>query len=186
MSANLLHLLETIGPLSPSLRQRLTETLKTQTFKKKEYLLREGQLAKNIYFIEQGLLRIFYLKDGVELCSGLLNEGTIAISVRSFFTRKPSYEYIQTLEDTQTSYISYDELESLYQEFPEFNIIGRKLITEYYIHSEDRNYLLRKQSAQEKFTFFKENLGHLLPRVPRKDIASYLGITLETLSRMGY
>jgi CRP-like cAMP-binding protein len=186
MSGNLLHLLENIGPLSPSLRQRLTGMLKMQTFKKKDYLLREGQLAKYIYFIETGLIRIFYLKDGVELCSGLLNEGMIAISVRSFFNRKPSYEYIQALEDTQTCYISYDEMESLYQEFPEFNVIGRKLITEYYVNSEDRNYWLRKQSAQEKFAFFSENLGHLLSRVPRKDIASYLGITLETLSRMGH
>lgn len=186
MSANLIRFLGTIAPISDGLKSALAVALKKEVFKKKAFLLREGQMDKYIYFIEQGLIRIYYLKDGVELCSGLLNEGMVAVSVRSFFKRMPSYEYIQAIESTTVYYVTFEELEYLYDNFPEFNVIGRKLITEYYVHSEDRNYLLRKQTAQEKFAFFRKNLGHLLGRVPRKDIASYLGITLETLSRIEY
>jgi len=122
--------------------------------------------------------------DGVEVCSGLLCEGGLVIAVKSFFDREPSDEFIQALEDTIVHYISHDELESLYRDFVEYNIVGRLIVTRYYILSEQRNDMLRGIKAREKFALFQKNLGHLTPRVPRKDIASYLGITLETLSRL--
>ena len=87
-----------------------------------------------------------------ELCSGLLSEGSLVISVNSFFNRTPSYEFIQAIEDTCVQFITYEELESLYRDFPEFNIIGRKLITAYYIASKDRNYLLRLSQDSSIFS----------------------------------
>jgi CRP-like cAMP-binding protein len=173
-----------IIPLSAGLRERLDSILRVKDFGKKEFLLREGQVCDRIYFVEKGLVRIYYLKDGVEMCSGLLLEGGFMISVESFFRRHKSYEFIQAVEETTVYYISFDELEALYRDFPEFNIVGRKLITEYYIRSEERNYVLRRLSAREKFRYFQELFGANTVRVPRKDIASYLGINLETLSRL--
>jgi CRP/FNR family transcriptional regulator, anaerobic regulatory protein len=186
MNQELFAFLNQMYPLSGEIKTRLTSILKCRKFKKKTYLLKEGQFCKHIYFIEKGLVRIYYLKDGVELCSGLLCEGGVVISVNSFFNREASYEYIQAIEDTTVHFISYDELDSLYKDFLEFNVIGRLLTQRYYILSEGRNYLLRKQKANEKFAYFQKELGHLASRVPRKDIASYLGINLETLSRLGY
>ncbi len=113
-------------------------------------------------------------------------KGVLLSSVHSFFNRERSYEFVQAIEDTIVHYISYEELETLYREFPEFNVIGRKMITQYYVLSEERNYLLRKQTAIEKFTFFQKRFDRIASRVPRKDIASYLGINLETLSRLAY
>jgi CRP-like cAMP-binding protein len=172
-------------PLSAAVTERLQLTLKREEFKKKSFLLEEGQVSNRVFFIEKGLLRVYYVKDGVELCSGLLCEGGVVISVASFFNRTRSNEYIQALEDLSAYYISYSELEGLYRELPEFNIVARKLITEYYVRSEERNYMLRRHSAPEKIAWFEENFSHLLGRVPRKDIASYLGVALETLSRLG-
>jgi len=186
MSQELLTFLNTIHPLSNGVQKRLTAVLKSKFFKKKDILLREGQVCNHVYFVQEGLLRVYYLKDGVEICSGLLAEGGVVISVKSFFNRETGDEFIQALEDTSVYYINYDELELLYKDFPEFNIIGRRLITDYYVKSEERNYLLRKQTAHEKFAYFQKNFGHLTARVPRRDIASYLGINLETLSRLGY
>jgi len=171
-------------PLNIEVKARITTLLKTKTFKKKEYLLRESQLSNHIYFIEKGLIRIFYTDDGTEICSALLAEGGMPLCVESFFNRVPSYEFIQALEETIVWYLTYDELESIYKDFIEFNIVGRKLITEYYVLSERRTYVLRKLKAKEKYQWFQDELGHLLPRVPRRDIASYLGLTLETLSRL--
>jgi hypothetical protein len=59
------------------------------------------------------------------------------------------------------------------------------LLEEGHVKSEERNYMLRRQTAPEKIAYFQQHFGHLLARVPRKDIASYLGVTLETLSRLG-
>jgi CRP-like cAMP-binding protein len=158
--------------------------LKIETFPRKTILLKEGQVSDKIYFIEKGLVRLYYVEGETEICSGLLCEKGVVISVKSFFGQSPSTEFIQTLEETSLWYITYDELESLYADFPEFNIIARKLITAYYVRSEERNYLLRRKTAQEKLDYFNQHLHHLAGRVPRKDIASYLGVTLETLSRI--
>lgn len=174
-----------LHPLSEAVVERLRMTLKKEEFRKKSFLLEEGQVSNRVYFIEKGLVRVYYLKDGTEICSGLLCEGGVVISVESFFCRNRSKEYIQALEDLSVYHITFEELEALYRELPEFNIVGRKLITAYYVKSEERNFMLRRQSAPEKIAYFQEHFGHLLARVPRKDIASYLGVTLETLSRLG-
>jgi CRP-like cAMP-binding protein len=178
--------LNQILSLSTALQARLHSILKTREIRKRTFLLKEGQVCNNIHFIEKGLLRIYYLKDDREICSGLLCEGGLAIAVKSFFKRQKSEEYMQALEDTVVHSITYEQLEQLYKDFPEFNIVSRILITEYYVMSEDRNFLLRKKTAHEKFQFFQERFGHLAARVPRKDIASYLGVNLETLCRLEY
>ena len=184
MDIAVLDFLNSILPVSENLKIRLDSILKTAEFKKKTLLLKEGQVSNYIYFIESGLMRIYYIKEDKEICSGLICEGGLAISVKSFFNREKSDEFIETIEDTRAQYISFQELERLYTDFPEFNIVGRRLITQYYVKSEERNFLLRKQTAQEKFQFFQKHFGHLISRVQRKDIASYIGINLETLSRL--
>ena len=186
MSTKLISTLESVSPLSEGLILRLNSILKHRSVKKREFLLKPGQFNDEIYFIEKGLVRLYYIEDGIENCSGLLAEGGIMVSVRSFFKREKSNEYIQAIEDTEVFYITFDEQEELYSDFPEYNLIARKLITEYYVMSEDRNYMLRRHSAQDKLRLFEKKLSHLNGRVPRKDIASYLGINLETLSRIGY
>ncbi len=119
--------LNAFHPLSDQLKDRLNSILKKDTFKKKTILLKEGQVCNHIYFIEEGLVRVYYLKDGVEICSGLLCEDGVLISVKSFFNRVPSDEYIQVLEDLTAYYISHQELEDIYRDFPEFNSDRQKI-----------------------------------------------------------
>ena len=141
---NILGFLDAIHPLSPALRERLQMTLKKEEYKKKTLLLKEPQTSNKVYFIEKGLVRVYYVKNGVEICSGLLCEGGVLISVKSFFDRVRTEEYMQALEDLTVYFISYDELEALYLDLPEFNVVARKLITAYYVKSEERNYMLRR------------------------------------------
>lgn len=113
-----------------------------------------------------------------------MKENDVIISVDSFYKRRPSYEFIQTIEETTVSYIHYDELQSLYIDFMEFNVIGRILTEKYYCLSEERLHAMRKQSALGRFRFLEANHPEIIQRTSLGQIASYLGVSLETLSRI--
>lgn len=180
----LLSYLNTIHPLSQNVKDYLLENLKRIEVPKKKFILRQGRICYNIYFVQEGLLRCFYIKNDKEINSWFMKEGDVIVSVVSFFDQTPGYENIQVLEDCVLYYIDYNELQYLYNNYPEFNFVGRALIEKYYKLSEQRLYSLRMQKASEKYQFMISNLPHIIQRVPSKYIASYLGLTEETLSRI--
>ena len=177
-------LLNSIHPLSEGLVRHLTQTLKTRTIARKQYLLRAGHVSRQICFIESGLLRCFYEQGETEVSSWFMKEGDVIVSVESFFKQKPSYESIQALEETIIHYISYDELQFIYKNFLEFNFVARVLAEHYYTLSEQRLYSLRMQRSQERYEHLIKNFPEIILRSPSKYIASYLGISEETLSRI--
>ena len=180
----LLGFLESIHPMTDGLKQHLASILKVKELPRKEYLLKPGHVSRKICFIGQGLLRCFYIKDGHDVSSWFMKEGDVIVSVESFFTQKPSYESIQALEDSIIYYITYDELQFVYKNFLEFNFIGRVLLEKYYTLSEQRLFSLRMQRAQERYDYLLEHHSELLLRVPAKYLASYLGITEVTMSKI--
>jgi CRP/FNR family transcriptional regulator, anaerobic regulatory protein len=180
----LLQYLENIHPLTDGLRDELHRIVTAAKIKKKGYLLKSGRVCNNIYFIEEGLLRCYYIKNQTEVCSWFMKEGDIAISIKSFFEQTSSYENIQALEDTLVYYISYDDLQLIYRQYPEFNFIGRVLTERYYTLSEQRLFGMRLQRSSERYQYLIQQSPDLIKRVPAIYIASLLGITLETLSRI--
>jgi CRP/FNR family transcriptional regulator, anaerobic regulatory protein len=180
----LLSLLNNICPLSLPLQQYLSENLKTSSIHKKEFLLQAGQVCRHIYFIKRGLLRCYYMQDGHEVCSKFLKEGDIIVSASSFFLQRESHESIQAIENSVLWYICYDELQYIYKNFPEFNSIARVLTTKSYLLSEQRIGFIRMKQAAGRYSLMLENFPELILRVPAKYIASYLGISVETLSRI--
>lgn len=176
--------LNTIHPLHSGTRDYLQQNLKTLEVAKKEFILKQGHICRNIYFISRGLLRCYYIKEYKEISAWFMKEGDIIISVESFFNQIESKESIQALEDSFLHYISYEELQYAYEQFPDFNSIGRILTEKYYQLSEQRLYSLRMQKAPEKYHFLMEHFPQILQRVSLTNIASYLGITQETLSRI--
>jgi CRP/FNR family transcriptional regulator, anaerobic regulatory protein len=180
----LLAYLEKIHPLSEGLKEHLKRIVRAQVIRKKEYVLKAGRTCEQIHFIESGLLRCYYIKNQTEICSWFMKEGDLAISVKSFFEQEPSYESIQALEKTELLNISYRDLQAIYQDYPEFNFVGRVLTEKYYVLSEQRLYALRMERAPGRYGYLLQNAPELIRRVPAVYIASYLGITMETLSRI--
>src|SRR6202012_6074217 len=104
-----------------------------------------------IYFVKKGVLRAYYINEkGVEVSAWIMDEGKLAVSITSFYDQEPSFETIHALEDCELYYISFDELEEMYETSMEFNTIGRKLITRYLINWDRQIYGIRMNDAAER------------------------------------
>lgn len=176
--------IQTIYPVSEGLRDDLLQRTEILELPRRTHLIREGQRADYVWMVLGGLLRAYYIKDGLEICSSFLQEQHLIVSVNSFYNRQPGYEFIETLEETVVARIHYDALQELYKKHLEFNYIVRVLTERYTMLSEERLFLLRKQTAEDRYLHLLNHDPELLQRVPLKYIASYLGMNLETLSRI--
>src|ERR1051325_6554501 len=90
--------INSIYPVSDALKETLEKELEILEYPSKHMLLREGQRCDHVYIVLKGLLRAYYIKDDAEICSRFMEKDRIVISVNSFYTRKPGYEFIETLE----------------------------------------------------------------------------------------
>lgn len=152
--------------------------------KKDECILKAGKVSNHASWILKGLVRSYYLKDTEEVTTKFLWEGATITSVFSFYTRKAGNENIVALEDTALASLHYDDLQYLYKNYPAFNFIGRVITEKYLYMLEVEVYNLRKQKAEDRYQFIVKHLPGLLQRVPLKYLATYLGMNLETLSRI--
>lgn len=173
-----------IYPLSEGCKERLSEKLILREYPKKHVLLEADKTSSHAYVMMKGLARSWYIKDGLDITSRFMPEGFIITSFMSFYSRKPGAETIELLEDSTVVEIHYNDVQKIYRDFIEFNFVMRVLTEHYFFLSEQRTVNLRKTSAEEKFQFFLDTHPKLMNRVPSKHIASYLGLTPETLSRL--
>jgi CRP-like cAMP-binding protein len=174
-----------IHPVSKNLKEKIFEGSDVIQIKKKNLLLDIGETSKYSFFIYKGALRSYYLdQEGKDNTSWFLFENELAISVFSFFSQKPSFEALEALEDCILLRLNFEKLQKLYLEFPEFNYIGRILTEQYYIRSEEKANALRMLSAKERYLQLLERYPEIIQRVSLGHIATYLGITQHTLSRI--
>ncbi|MDI3322111.1 Crp/Fnr family transcriptional regulator [Pinibacter soli] len=181
---SLKNILLNLHPLEPEVLNEIAIRLKLMELKKKELLLRQKQVYTDVYFIEKGFLRSFYEEGENEVTTWFMKEHDFIISVKSFFDQQASHESIEAIEDCVMYYISYEDLMHLYEKYHSFTFVGLMLTQHYYKQSEDRLFNLRKKDAFERYQYLLETYPEIALRCPLKHIASYLGITLETLSRI--
>jgi CRP-like cAMP-binding protein len=154
------------------------------TIQKGKFLMKPGNNGEIVYLILKGVIRAFIKEDGKEITTWINEENEIVGSIRSLGLHTHSDEYLQAIEDTSLIAIPYRMIEYMYDTFPEANIIGRKILEDSYRDAEERAYISRIPSAEKKYKRFIETRPQLINRVSLKYIASYLGMTLETLSRV--
>lgn len=171
--------------MTPGLIEHLRKIIKFRKVKKWEFLLQPPETSNEIYFVAKGLFRGYYLKkDGTEVSAWFMGEGKLICSIPSFYEHIPSFEFICALEDAEVFYITFDELQAVYDTYMEFNYIGRTLITEYLISWAWQLYNIRMMSALERYEWLLTNVPDVVERVLNKYVASFLDITEYTLSRV--
>ncbi|WP_018614762.1 Crp/Fnr family transcriptional regulator [Segetibacter koreensis] len=162
----------------------LISKLESKLLKKNHFLLREGETGKHVAFLNKGLIRLYYVKEGKEHNSGFFRSGSWVSEYASFLHKKPSLFYIEALDETELFLLSYDNMQKLYHQGKAFERLGR-LIAENLFHAYfKRNMSLILDSPEERYlTFLKENAS-LIELIPLKHIASYVGVEPESLSRI--
>lgn len=152
---------------------------------KGEYLIRQDQVCKHIAFIVKGSFRTYYLNDkGEETTSCFCTENGFTTSYKSFIFQEPSTLSIQAIEDSEILTIDYDKLHFLYNSSTVWLHIGRIVSEQQYLSLEKYASVLNNESAKEKYLRLLKEQPSVIHKATVEDIASYLGITRRTLSRI--
>jgi CRP-like cAMP-binding protein len=151
---------------------------------KKFKLVEEGKVSNEIYFINKGLIRFYYNKDGEDITGFIFTENLFASSYESFLRKSPSTQILETIEDCELLVLTYDGLQELYEKVPQINIFTRKIAEQRFLNAQQvlSSYIL--DSPEERYQKFLKQYPNIIQRVPLNIIASYLGITPVSLSRI--
>lgn len=170
------------------LPKEVVSLIDDQTFpfliSKGKLLLKPGSVADKLYFIVKGVIQGYIKDDGKQITTWINDENEIVGSIRTLGTNNLCKEYLQALEDCELVAIPVDFTEFIFNNFPETNVLGRRLWEYNYQGAEERAYICRISSAEKKYEYFMQTQPNLINRVPLKYIASFLGMTQETLSRV--
>ena len=164
--------------------QSLSKVLEKVSLPKSSYLISDGKTCNHVYFLEKGCLRGYYNLDGKEISHWFAFENNFVTSFYSFITRKPSVENIQLIENCTLWSITHDNLQMLYDKHADVERLGRIMNERYYVMLEERFVSNHFKEARERYENLVTHSPHILQRIPLGYIASYLGITQETLSRI--
>lgn len=170
--------------LSAETREALASIAKKLELPKGHTLVKENTVCNYLYFVEEGLTRTFYFKDGKDVTDWISPENTFAVSILSFITRKPDRRMIELLEPSVLYSFPHDKLEQLYSKFHEIEKLGRLLISSGLVQLQQKFDDMHFATAAQRYQTLMETNPSFLLRVPLGIIASYLGMTQETLSRI--
>ena len=162
----------------------LESILVPMKFQKGEIILKEGEICDRIYWVTKGLVRQFYYKNGKELTEYMTTENNIVMSIESLFREEPTRQQIQALEPTILFALPKNALEREAVRNVNIQMLYRKILEESLIISQIHADMLRFESAQERYAKLVKRSPQLVLRAPLVDIASYVQMTPETLSRV--
>lgn len=176
--------LKGISPISEESSSELVSMCKSFNFPKGHFLVKAGQVSCYLYFVIKGIGKVYYLKDGKELIDWISDEGNLLTSVTSFLTHQPSKHYVQLMEKSELIGISYFDLEKLFAKYHDMERLGRQLSIMALVQMQERINSTQFESAKDRYDNFLLRFPNCINRISLGDLASYLGMTQVTLSRV--
>jgi len=162
-----------------------SHSFKPLKLKRNEFLLRPGETCKHNYFVTAGCLRFFTTnQEGQEVTRYFAFEGSFGTALTSFIEKSPTFEYIQSIQKSEVLAISRQDFYELVDNNPYIWSIYKDILEKAYITSQKRIYGLQGDSALDRLKWLMEYQPKILSKLSNKVIASYLGVTPYTLSRL--
>lgn len=173
-----------LSPISPEAEADLVSSLEVLVVDKNEELLREGQVCNKLFFILEGTVRVYMNLDGRDTTYWIYPENEFFSSWNSFLDQSPSKESVQSIEKTKLCYLTHTKLEELYEKHPSFDKFGRKMFERHLSRWDDFYKGFPLRSAKEKYEHLLAAYPSVTQRANLGYIATMLGISPETLSRI--
>lgn len=183
MESKLGKFLRRFANLSDNELHDITSRFKSRVVKKNTYLLRQGEVSKDFIFVVKGCLRLYYVQDGIEVSVWFAFPESSAIEVHSFVSGKPSEYFLQAIEDSEVLLLSQAGLKNLYDSQTKMQELMRNFWEAVLLDLIDRFTALQRDSAEKRYLDLL-NKPEYMERVPQKYLASFLGITPTSLSRI--
>lgn len=152
--------------------------------KKNDFFVKEGEIARYISFTNNGYLRVYYNHDGNEITRDISPLHSFVTALPSYVSRTPSFEIIQAITDCELLIIRRDHLEELYENYNHWQKVGRRIMEEMFVDTQRRIYAFITQTAEVRYKLMMHQFPDIFLHVPLQYIASYLGITSQSLSRL--
>ncbi len=184
MFTDIYKLLKSVAPFTNDELEEVIKLFRVELIRKNDFISKEGLICDRLAFIRTGLMRSFYNIKDKDTTTYFLGPGSIAVAMSSFIEMKPAFENIQAIEDSEVLILTKKTLESLYHKSWKWQQTGRLIIEKYYVIMEKRSIALQTLSAKERYNMLMHEHPGLLLKVPLHYVASYLGISPETLSRI--
>jgi CRP-like cAMP-binding protein len=170
--------------LSPACQADFARLLHFQQYEKPTTLVTEGQMASKTYFILEGAARAYYLKNGKDITDWLAFDHEFICAIDSFFLMVPSDLYVELLSPSTLLEIDRADMQALCDQYHDFDRLCRVITTKTMLQQRQKLVAIQFETAQQKFENMERIRPDITQRVPLGHIASYLGMTIETLSRI--
>jgi len=180
----LTQILDQVLPLPESSRNKIVQKAHETVFAKNHLLMKAGKVAHGLYFIKSGIVRAYADTEDHQITFWFGSEGATIVSMNSYVAGKPGYEHIELLEPCVLYALKTADLQQLYQEDLQIANWGRKFAEKELIRTEERLISRQFKTAAQRYKELLADSPGLLQRVPLSHIASYLGITQVSLSRI--
>lgn len=183
MSADLKHFLSQYIHLSDEVMEEVTSKFRKWDIKKGDFLMRQGEICKHLAFVQKGCLRLYYLKEGIEVSVWFAFPKSSAIEIHSFISEAPSGYFLQAIEDSEVLCLPKAELGKLCEKYPEMHQMMRNFWEDVVLNLISRFTSLQKDSAGQRYQHLLAKPDYL-QSIPQKYLASFIGVTPTSLSRI--
>jgi len=161
----------------------IANKFKRKTIRKNDFLLREGQICKDIIFVQEGCIRLYYISNDIETSVWFSFKHSSAIEISSFISEEPTSYFLQAIEDSEILFLLKVELNKLYLAYPKMQEMMRNFWEDVILNLINRFTALQKDSAEKRYLDLLKKPEYLAT-IPQKYLASFIGVTPTSLSRI--